>query len=170
MKVVDAIKARKSVRAYLDKPVENDKLNTVLKAGRLAPSASNRQEWRFLIVREPGIRKKIAEAAGSQTFVGEAPVVIVACAETDGHAMMCGQLCYPIDVTIALDHMALTAVELGLCTCWIGRFDEKKVKEILDIPEQVRVVILMPLGYPVDPSPSEKNRLPLDTIVKYEHW
>ena len=170
MDVMDAIKTRKSVRAYLDRPVEDEKLNAVLEAARLAPSASNRQEWRFVIVREPKTRIKLAAAAGGQMFVEEAPVLIVACAETDGHVMRCGQLCYPIDVAIALDHMSLAAVELGLGSCWIGLFDEKKVKEILHIPDEIRVVELMPLGYPSDPAAINKKRYPLDRIVKYEHW
>lgn len=170
MNVSDAVKTRKSVRKYVDRPVEESKLNAVLGAGRLAPSASNRQEWRFVVVRESGTRKRLAEAAGGQTFVAEAPVVIAACAKTDGRVMTCGQLSYPIDVAIALDHMTLAAVELGLGTCWIGLFEEKKVKEILGIPEEIRVVQLMPLGYPVDPTPTEKSRLPIDVIVKYDHW
>ena len=170
MNVMDAIKTRKSVRAYLDRPVEEDKLNAILEAARLAPSASNRQEWRFVIVREAETRKKLAQIAGKQKFVGEAPVIIVACAETDGHVMKCGQPCYPIDVAIALDHMTLAAVELGLGTCWIGNFSEREVKELLGIPEPIRVVELMPLGYPADPSAIEKKRQPLDQIVKFEHW
>ena len=170
MTVMDAIRTRKSVRAYLDRPVEDEKLRAVLDAGRLAPSASNRQEWRFVIVREPEMRKRLAAVAGGQSFVGETPVLIVACAETDNHIMKCGQLSYPIDVAIALDHIALAAVELGLGTCWIGLFDEKKVKELLGIPEPVRVVELMPLGYPANPAAIEKRRLPLEKIVKYERW
>ena len=167
MDVLDAIKTRKSVREYLDKPVEDKKLNMILEAARLAPSAGNRQEWRFVVVRDPKTRRKLAEAASSQTFVGQAPVVIVACAETDGHVMSCGQLCYPIDVAIALDHMSLVATELGLGTCWIGAFNEQKVKEILGIPEEIRLVQLMPLGYPSDPSLTRKTRLSLDKIVKH---
>jgi nitroreductase len=170
MNVIEAIKTRKSVRAYLDRPVEDNKLSIILEAARLAPSAANLQEWRFVIVRENEIRKKLAEAAGSQDFIAQAPVVLVACAETDERLMSCGQLCYSIDVAIALDHITLAAVELGLGTCWIGDFDEKKIKSILGIPEKIRVVELMPLGYPGDPSPREKKRLPLSTIVKYEHW
>jgi nitroreductase len=170
MDVMNAIKTRKSVRAYLDRPVEDEKLNVVLEAARLAPSASNRQEWRFVVVREHETRKKLAAVAGGQAFVAEAPVLIVACAETDGHVMRCGQPCYPIDVAIALDHMTLAAVELGLGSCWVGLFDEKKVKEILHIPDGIRVVELMPLGYPSDPAAINKKRLPLDRIVKYEHW
>ena len=96
--------------------------------------------------------------------------MIVACAETDEHVMRCGQACYPIDVAIALDHITLAAVELGLGTCWIGAFDEKEVKQILDIPAEIRVVALLPLGYPADSSVAKKKRLPLNEIVKYEHW
>ncbi|HTP65645.1 MAG TPA: nitroreductase family protein [Geobacteraceae bacterium] len=170
MDVMEAIRTRKSVRAWLDRPVEDEKLKAVLEAGRLAPSASNRQEWRFVIVRDAGTRKRLAAVAGGQAFVGEAPVVIVACARTDGHVMKCGQLSYPIDVAIALDHITLAAVELGLGTCWIGLFDERQVKEILDIPAEIRVVELMPLGYPADPSVKEKKRLPLHEIALHERW
>jgi nitroreductase len=170
MYVFETIKNRRSVRTYLDKSIEEEKLNTVLEAGRLAPSASNRQEWRFVIVKDSEVKRKLGEAANGQSFVGEAPVVIAACAITDGHVMSCGQLCYPIDVAIALDHISLAAVEQGLGTCWIGAFNEEKVKEILDIPEEVRVVELMPLGYPADQALKEKNRLPFSKIVKYDHW
>ena len=170
MRVVDAIKTRKSVREYLDKPVEDEKLNAILEAARLAPSAGNRQEWRFVVVRDSKTRRRLAEAANNQTFIGQAPVVVAACAETDNHVMRCGQLCYPIDVAIALDHMSLAATELGLGTCWIGAFNEQKVKEILGIPEEIRVVQLMPLGYPSDPSLIRKSRLQLDRIVKHERW
>lgn len=170
MNVLNAIKTRKSVRAYLGKPIDHETLAVVLEAGRLAPSASNRQEWRFVIVRDLNSRSQLADAANKQEFVGEAPVVIVACAETDNHVMGCGQPCYPIDVAIALDHITLAAVEVGLGTCWIGAFDEKRVKDLLGIPEEIRVVGLMPIGYPSNPLPVKKNRFPLEKIVKYEHW
>lgn len=170
MNVLDAIKTRKSVRKYLDQPVEEEKLNQVLEAGRLAPSASNRQEWRFVVVRDKDTRKKLSRAAGFQLFVGQAPVVIVACAETDGKVMKCGQVCHPMDVAIALDHMTLMAVELGLGTCWIGHFDTPEVKHILGIPDEIVAIALMPLGYAANPSPVEKKRLPLSQIVHLEHW
>ena len=170
MNVMEAIRKRKSVRKYLNKKVEEDKLSAVLEAGRLAPSASNRQEWRFIIVRDQVSKKKLAEAANNQSFIAEASIVIAACAETDEHVMSCGQACYPIDVAIALDHITLAAVELGLGTCWIGAFDEKKVKQILEIPSEVRVVALMPLGYPYDSSVVNKNRLSISEISKYEQY
>jgi nitroreductase len=168
--VMSAIRTRKSVRTFLDKPIEEEKLTAVLEAGRLAPSASNRQEWRFIVVQHPSMRKKIAEAANNQVFVGTAPVILVACAATDNHIMSCGQLCYPIDVAIALDHITLAAVELGLGTCWIGAFDEQRVKQILHIPEEIRVVELMPIGYPIDAAIKAKKRLDFNTVVKYDQW
>ncbi len=170
MNVMDAIRTRKSVRSFLDKPIEDEKLGAVLEAARLAPSASNRQEWRFIVVKDEDMRKQIAEAAKNQTFVGEAPVVIAACAEGVNHIMACGQLSYPIDVAIALDHITLAAVELGLGTCWIAAFDEKKVKSLLGIPDKIRVVELMPIGYPSDNSAVPKKRTALDSIVMYEKW
>jgi nitroreductase len=170
MDVLDAIRKRKSVRKYLNKTIDKEKLLTILEAGRIAPSASNRQEWRFVIVRDSETKRKLADAANSQSFIGEASVVIVACAETDEHVMRCGQACYPIDVAIALDHITLAAVDLGLGTCWIGAFDASKVKQILSIPVNIQVVALMPLGYPSDSSIANKKRIPFDEIVKYEHW
>jgi nitroreductase len=170
MNIFEAIKTRKSVRKYLDKPVEVEKLNQILEAAHLAPSASNRQEWRFVVVQDKDTREKLAEAAGSQSFVGEAPVVLVACAETDGKIMHCGLPCHPIDVAIALDHITLCAVELGLGTCWIGHFDAQEVKNILGIPDEIVVVELMPLGYPADPAAVQKKRLSMDKIIHTERW
>ncbi len=169
MDVFEAIQQRYSVRQYKDQPVEAEKLERVLEAARLAPSASNRQEWRFVVVTDAETRQKLMAAAGGQGFVGQAPVVIAACAETDEHVMRCGLMCYPIDVAIALEHIALQAVAEGLGTCWVGAFDAEAVKEILDIPQQIRVVQLMPLGYP-DDQPGIKHRLALEEIVAYEKW
>ena len=170
MDIYDAIKTRKSVRSFLERPVEDDKLNRVLEAARLAPSAKNRQEWRFIVVTDPGVRRRLISAAGGQSFVGEAPVVIVGCAETDGHMMKCGEPCYPIDVAIAMEHIALAAVAEGLGTCWIGNFMQEPVKDILDIPDEIRVIELMPIGYPADTSVPEKNRLGMSDIIRYDSW
>ena len=170
MDVYEAIRKRKSVRRYKDKDVEQEKLMRILEAARLAPSASNKQEWRFVVVQDKEKRQKLSEAARGQKFVAEAPVVIACCAETDYHEMTCGQLCYPIDVSIAIDHMTLVAVEEELGTCWIGAFYENKVKDILSIPDDIRVVELLTLGYPTDDSIKEKSRLPLERIVKWKKW
>jgi nitroreductase len=169
MNVNEAIAARQSVREYEDREVEPDKLLRVLEATRLAPSASNRQEWRFVVVQDQELRQKLAEAAGGQAFVGQAAVVIVACAVGTDHLMPCGLPSFSIDVAIALDHLSLVAVEEGLGTCWIGAFDQAKVKALLGIPDDVCVVELMPLGYPAD-APRPKQRMGLDEIAMREHW
>jgi nitroreductase len=105
MELAEAIQKRRSIRKYLPRKVENDKLDRVLEAARLAPSAKNLQEWRFVVVRDEGWRKRLAEAAKGQTFVGEAPVVIASCATITDYVMTCGQLTYPIDLAIAVEHM-----------------------------------------------------------------
>ncbi len=170
MDVYEVIRLRKSVRGFTDREVEEEKLDRLLEAARLAPSAKNFQEWRFVVVRDPQTRRKLAEAARGQKFVGQAPVVLACCAETDHHVMTCGQPCYPIDLAIAIDHITLAAAAEGLGTCWIGAFFEDQVQAILGIPEEIRVVALLPVGYPRDPSPAEKSRLPREEIVRYEHW
>ena len=170
MDVYTAVSTRKSVRAYQDKDVPEDVIGRLLEAARLAPSASNRQEWRFVVVRDPETRQRLVPAAHNQKFVGQAPVVLACCAETDNHVMPCGHLCFPIDLAIAVDHITLCAAAEGLGTCWIGAFDEDAVREILSIPPEIRVVALLPVGYPQDPAPVEKRRLPIETIVKYERW
>jgi nitroreductase len=169
MDVMEAITERRSIRNYSERPVEEEKLNLILEAGRLAPSAANRQEWRYVIVRDGETRQKLQKAAKGQTFVGQAPVVIAACAETDGHVMSCGQPCYPIDVAISIDHMTLKAVEEGLGTCWVGAFYEDEVKQALGIPDDIRVVELLTLGYPED-VPPPRPRLSMSEIVRYEKW
>lgn len=170
MDVYEAVRTRKSVRAWSDRPVEGDVLERVLGAARLAPSARNGQEWRFVVVSDPGLRRRVGVEAAAQEFVAAAPIVLACCAETDGRVMRCGQAAYPIDVAIAMDHLSLAATAEGLGTCWIGSFDEGKVREILGIPPAVRVVQLMPLGYPLDPSPVAKRRLEMSAIVHRERW
>ncbi len=170
MNVFDAIKKRRSIRNYEDKPVEDKKLMQILESARLAPSANNKQEWRFVVVKDLETRKKLRAVSKDQKFVEEAPVVIACCAKTDGHIMTCGQACYPIDVAIAIDHMTLAAVELGLGTCWVGAFFEDKVKEILDIPKDVRIVELLTIGYPKASLNNPKQRLSLDEIVFKDRW
>ena len=130
----------------------------LLEAARLAPSACNFQEWRFAVVRNPETRKRLALAANRQRFISEAPVLIVCCAETDGHVMACGQQCYPIDVAIAIDHLTLCAAAEGLGTCWIGAFNEFMVKELLGVPEDKKVVICMTFGVPRTTPPARARK------------
>ena len=169
MDVMEAIRTRRSIRNFLHRDVEEEKLRRVLEAGRLAPSARNVQEWKFLVVKDPLVRKRLAEAAKGQMFVADAPVVIVACATICDYVMACGQLAYPIDVAIAVDHMTLAAVEEGLGTCWLGAFYEDQVKEILGIPEKIRVVQMLALGYP-EHVPEPRARKAFDEVVIFEGW
>ena len=169
MDVVKAVADRRSIRAYQDKPIEKDKLKRILEAGRQAPSAGNRQPWKFVVVTDPATRKKLAVAAREQAFVAEAPAVIVGCAVQTDRVMLCGQSCYPIDVAIAMTTMSLAATAEGLGTCWIGALHEDQVKEILGIPEEVRVVELMPIGYPAS-NPEARPRKPIEEFVVFDGW
>ncbi len=168
MELMDAVRGRRSVRSYLEQSVEEEKLQAVLEAGRLAPSARNMQDWKFIVVRDQATRRKLAKAARDQQFVGEAPVVIAACGTSD-LVMTCGQPAYAIDVAIAVDHMTLAAQSLGLGTCWIGAFYEDQVREILGVPANIRVVALLPLGYPAQ-NARATPRKSLAEVVSYDHW
>ena len=169
MDVSTAISQRSSVRAYKATDVEEDKLKKILEAARLSPSASNRQDWKFIMVKNKDTKKKLAKATFGQSFIGEAPVVLVACGTDPKAVMGCGQPTHTVDVSIACAFMILQAYELGLGTCWIGAFNEDKTKKILNIPEHVRVVAVIPLGYPNQP-PSQKFRKSLNEILCYEKY
>lgn len=169
MDVFEAIRGRRSFRSYTDTKVEEEKIQKILDAGRLAPSAKNRQEWKFIVVTDARKRQSLAQAANGQTFVGQAPVVLVACATETRAVMPCGQPAYTVDTSIAFAFMLLQAFELGLGTCWIGAFREEEVKKILDIPPDVRVVAMSPLGYPSHPLPA-RPRKSLEEIVRFESF
>ena len=169
MDVMEAIKQRRSVRSYQDRPIEDEKLQAVLEAARGAPSARNMQEWRFVVVRDAATRQKLAKAAKDQAFVAQAPATIAACATAPDYVMSCGNPSSLIDLAIAVDHMTLKAVEEGLGTCWIGAFDQQEVKTVLGIPDNVNIVVLLPVGYPAD-QPGPKSRKPLAEIVCHEEW
>ena len=122
-----------------------------------------------MVVRDPETRKELAEAACQQQFVADAAVVIVCCSVEDSHIMTCGHPTYAIDVAIAIDHMTLAAVAQGLGTCWIGAFHEDRVRDILSIPNTVRVVELLTLGYP-DEQPGPRPRKDMNEIVHWNNW
>jgi len=168
MTLLDAIRKRYSCRAYQDRPIEQEKLQRIFEAARLAPSAKNLQDWRFVAVTDKESKRKLAQAANNQTFLQNAGAIIVACSISN-EVMRCGQAVGPIDVAIALEHIALQAAESGLATCWIGSFYPEEVRPIVGIPENVAIIELMAVGYPAD-SPKEPNRQPLEKIVCYEKW
>lgn len=143
MEVFDAIRRRKSVRAYAPTHVPKEKLERILEAARLAPSAENIQPWYFIMVTDFEKRKKISRSGRFARFLVESPVVIVGCGDSKASPKW-----HVVDVTIAMQNMVLAATEEGLGTCWIGSFDEGLVKELLKIPDHLKVVALLSVGYP----------------------
>jgi len=168
MDVIKAIRNRYSCRDYQARPIEKKKLGRILEAARLAPSAHNGQERKFVVVRDKRLRSQLAQAAGQQ-FVGQAPVVIAAVSTNPQEIMSCGVPTYPVDVAIAVDHITLAATELGLATCWIGAFDQNQAKKILDVPAKCQIVALLPLGYPAD-SPGPKSRKDQSEIISIDQF
>lgn len=134
----------------------------------MAPSAHNDQPWKFIVVKKKEIREKLSEAA-QQPFIAEAPVVIAAVALNPEKEMSCGVPSYAVNLAIAVDHMTLAAAELGLGTCWIGAFSQEKVMKILEVPDQYKIVTLLPLGYPADEG-KPKQRKDLDQIICKEKF
>lgn len=169
MDILSAIQNRRSIRKYSSRPIEEDKLNKILEAGRLAPSANNRQSWKFIIVRDPEVKDRLKEAAGGQAFVGEAPAVLVVCGTEPDSIMTCGQHRYTVDLSIALSFMILEAYEQGIGTCWLGHFDEEKVKKILGVPHKARVVAMTPLGY-ADEEPAARPRKALEEVICFDRY
>ncbi len=169
MDVFDAIKKRRSIRKYKNTEIEAEKVEKILESARLAPSAANRQEWKFLVVEDPQTRKKLVEAANNQKFIAEAPMTIVACSTESERVMPCDQYAYTVDLSIAVSFMILEATEIGLGTCWLGAYDEGKVKEILKIPEDIRVPAMFTVGY-ADENPAPRPRNDIDNIICRETY
>jgi len=168
--LMEIITNRRSIRSYSSKEVENEKLEYILDAFRKAPSAKNLQPWKLVIVKDKCKRSDLAIACDNQSFIAEAPIVIVACAKEDeAYGSLGGYMnTYPIDIAIAMEHLILAAAELGLGTCWIGRFNENLIKGILNVPENIRVVTLTPLGYPGPAADTPKRgRKSISEIVCY---
>lgn len=168
MHVMQAIKERRSIRAYQNRPVAEDILAQVLDAARLAPSARNRQEWRFVVVKDGAQIRRVAEAAG-QPFIGTTPAIIAGVALNPERVLRCGVPTYAVDLAIAMTNITLAATALGLGTCWVGSFDQEAVKRVLRIPAECKVVELMPLGYPAE-EPAARPRKPLTEVVSYDYF
>lgn len=168
---IELAKARYSCRKYDDRPVEQKKLELILEAGRIAPSAVNFQPWHFYVIREKEDLERFSAAYHREWFQ-TAPCVIVICAD---HSLSWkrkadGKDHADVDVAITTDHMTLQATELGLATCWICNFYADKTRELLKLPGHMEPVVILPLGYPLDSSDPERHkakRKPLSEIVSY---
>jgi len=197
--VLEVISRRRSVRSYRSEPIPDEVLARLLEALRLAPTGGNRQPFKFVIVGDTRTKSRIAAACRwtpgrpkGHEFIAEAPVVIVACgSEKDGvtrfykdgqTSLTMGQIpdkidkddaqflnLTAVDVAIALDHLSLVAAEQGLGTCWIAALDEHELKAILSIPDEMRVLFVMPVGY-TDSWPEARPRKRLEQIVCYENY
>lgn len=155
MDVSEAVQKRRSVRAYDPTLIPDEKLNKVLEAARLAPSAGNVQPWHFIVVTDAEKRRKLAQPRFAK-FLSQAPAVIVGCGDQEASPNW-----YVVDVAISMQNMVLTATSEGLGTCWIGSFDENQIKEMLRIPEKFRIVALLAVGFP---------RKKLDVMGKILHF
>jgi len=169
MDFLEIVKARYACRSYQTRPVEEEKLFRVLEAARFAPSGSNRQPWRFILVQDPEIKRRLVRACANQRFIATAPVVIAGCGLMPDRMMSCGVPGDPVDVAIAMEHLALAATAEGLAGCWIGAFCQQEAREALAVPPTVKVIQLMTIGYPAD-SPRAKIRKPLSEIVVLDQW
>ena len=176
---LDLVKARQSDRSYLPKPVEQDKINRILEAARLAPSACNAQPWKIVVVTDPEKRLQVADATSSSIlsmnhFTKQAPVQLVLIEESANFTSTVGGWAknkhYPhIDLGIVASHICLAATDEGLGSCMIGWFDEKKIRKALDIPKNKRVMLVILLGYSAQPL-REKKRKTLEEIVSNEKY
>ena len=167
MRFLELIETRYSARAYKPDPVEEEKLQQVLEAARLAPTAANRQPFRIIVIRTAGREPELSRVYGKEWFV-QAPLVICACAvPTEAWVRSDGKNYSDVDVAIVVDHITLAAADVGLGTCWVGAFDPAAARKVLGLPDDVEPIAFTPLGYPAD-EPKPKKRKPLSELVRYE--
>jgi nitroreductase len=174
MEFYDVVKTRRSVRTFKSDEPDSEALSRVIEAVRLSPSGSNRQPWRFVMVKDPEGKKEVVAACGKHTWIAEAPIVVVACgnkiAFNRGGYM--GEMSFLMDVSIAFTHFILAARAEGLGTCWIGDFENAPIKEALGVPDDYEVVAVSPLGYPKSDKAFHETdrRKPLSEIVSHEKF
>ncbi|MFV0521271.1 MAG: nitroreductase family protein [Mangrovibacterium sp.] len=172
MDVITAIRDRYSERMYKSKKITTEELYQILEAGRLAPSACNKQPWKFIVVSEEENLEKLYQSYSRDWFSG-APQVIVVCGEHEeswNRSTFDNKDFLDIDVAIAIDHMTLRATEIGVGTCWVCAFDPKQVSELLQLPKNVEPIALLPIGYPASASVSEKKRKSIEEVVFFEKY
>ena len=184
MDVIKAIEERRSIRKYSDSPVEEEKLQAVLEAIRMAPSWANYQCWRTVIVKDKSAKQKISDLSYVESFfapkgyksnpsmkaLAEAPVVIVLCADPSQSGVLWGQNYYLVDAGLAAQNLMLAACGQGLGTVFVGVYDEEKLKSLLHVPDAIRIVGLFPLGYPKEEKKAGPARKPLQEICFHEQW
>jgi nitroreductase len=168
-----AIRRRRSIRSFKSQDVSPEAVEDLIEAARWAPSAGNIQPWEFVIVRKPQAKERLARAAWDQTFISEAPVVIVVCADenrsSEGYGLR-GKTLYCLqDTAAAAQNIHLAAQSLGLGTCWVGAFRDEEVQEVLHIPDGNRPVAIIPIGHARQP-PERRTRRPVKQMIHYESF
>lgn len=170
MSFLELAKKRYSVRKFMDKPVAKETVLKVLEAGRVAPSAHNKQPWHFIVIQDEEMRKKVAECY-NRDWIQAAPVLIVACGD---HKVAWhrddGKDHCDIDLAIAVDHIILQAADLGLGSCWVCAFDAVKCKEVLSLPPELEPIVIIPLGYPAGESAPERHSSRRKSLEEIVHW
>lgn len=169
MQVIDEIKDWVSIKKYTNEKIMPDTLERILDAGMRAPSAKNRQPWRFIACTEDSIRSKIMDASYGQEHVGSAPVIIAACTTNIEYKMPNGQDSYPIDIAIAVSFMMIQARAEKLGACVVTTYNEEDIKDLLSVPYSMRVVMLLLLGHP-DENPILTKRKLKSRVIAHEHW
>lgn len=173
MDVFRAIMERKSIRKFEKKPVDDKLIGVMLYMATQAPSAGNVQEWRFIVVKNEEQKRKLWEAALEQNQILDAPVNIVVCADLDSISLKYGkrgEVLYSIqDTAAAIENLLLAAYGLGLGTCWIGAFDEEMIKHALSLPETIRPVAIICVGYPAE-DPKKPTRKPFENLTWLNKW
>lgn len=180
MEFETVINKRKSIRSYQSTPIPEKVLTYLLQTAQLAPSWMNKQCWHFIIINKPSLIQDIAKTSLINRWVKQAPTLIVACADPHDSGTNNNISYYTVDVAIAMEHIVLAATNQGLGTCWIGSFDEQKLKTILDIPPRIRIIAYTPLGYPKEKQSvtgksrsflaRSTKRKPLSKISHYNSW
>jgi len=184
MDVIEAIATRRSIRRFSDKPVDDRMLESLFASVRMSPSWANMQCWRFIVVRDAAVKARISELTYVESFmapkgykanpskagVAEAPALIIACADPQQSGELWGQQYYMTDIGIAAQTLMLTAHSMGLGTVFVGVFEEKKMRLLLGIPANIRIVGLFPIGYPRDIKKEAPPRKPLGEIIFSEKW
>lgn len=184
MKCMDIILSRQSVRSFSPEPVPEEIIDQILEAGRWAPSTQNRQPWRFVVITDREIIRKLPTHSGFiglvNHFIKDAGFVIVACADPKQDLVLNDQAYYLVDTAIAMQQMVMTAWSMGIGTCWLGAFSEANVKAFLDIPNSIRVIAICPFGYPKDKKTlyakavssfaGSRRRLPKEHIFYQNKW
>lgn len=169
MEIMPEIQKRISVRNFKDIAIKQDVISRVLEAGQLAPSAKNRQPWRFLVIDNPELKKKIQEASYGQEHIGKSGVIILACSTNIEYEMPNGQQSYPIDISFAVSFMMLQAEHEGLGSCVITTYDEEEIKSLVSVPYSMRVVMMLLLGY-TDEHLIVRDRQQIKRIFAFNHW